>query len=209
MPTTNELKRWNHLMGEELGFNPHGEPVYRWEFSEHAHRKKVLVEDERTIAMEWQPTAGGLYMPQPVIIDAVGWPGLKSKWVVTHWRFVPKEEWEAGPTRYLPWPWRGTYHPTNCNLNAGEVPTLAITQEFIGMCKREREHTFADYMNQAEAGLEKLDKWQGDQIDNHIGDIGGAMGNPFPGACGSHHFPSPKFQKSDLIPESPIVRKSA
>lgn len=204
MATTREIKRFNDLLGSELGRNPYGEPVYRWENSEHVLRRKVVCNglkpaerwvDRPVLDERGEPTGKTLAVREQIVAAEKAWPWLDHQWVVTKWCFTPYEEWNAAFGTLLDWPERGYYHPTNAELEAGQSPTVAITQEFIGLMRKELGRTFSDYMEQSESGLDRWDKANESQIEDIIADATTAFGN-IPGTrSGGVSLPSPEFRK--------------
>lgn len=198
MPTTNEINRYNALLGRELGRNPAGEPIYQWKYSEHEMRRKVLFGDDNKPVMTYVQR-GDLFVPEPQIFSEKAWPWLDHQWVIAKWNAMDYAAWVAQFGQMLEYPARGYFCPTNAALEKTEYPEsmLQATEDFIREMKREREKTLADLMGESIAGIDYQEKCNDAIIDGTLEECTPAFGNTFPGKrSGSVHIPDKDFREN-------------
>ncbi len=172
--TNKELDRHNHLLARELGYNPYGEGIYQWHWSEnllHPMRKQGEYDykaDPET----------GIIQALPVYELRKLCPHLNRQWVLCMWMPVPsEEEWRRQFGSNLEWPRRGYLAPTNVDLPEGQQPTDLIhgrtwTELIIGMYQEHRKKRFIDHLLDGEKIVESRerdkDNVRSDMIDDML-----------------------------------------
>jgi hypothetical protein len=245
MPTRKELQRLEQMFGEQLGWNPYHEPLYKWVragepwfpfiktdgYGNMAYAQKerpvfgddgeplyelvlqepeVIYDDDEglPLAPDLQPKEEPVYkkvprtmfVPEPIVEMSryAAWLD-DNQWVLARWFVTPKEEWEATFHGLLPWPHRGLYYPGNGHLPTGEMPDSGNTDYAIQLIQKDRTKTFAEWMNQTEIGLERQERDVDRKLDDMIGDLMTAWGNPRPGQRGGHVSPQGGVGESPIL----------
>lgn len=173
------------LLGSDLGRNVFGEPLYKWQYSE-TFLHHYLSETE------WEDAfINGLWVRQRKVMERKMCPSLNDQWLVAMWSDAGSQDsWNDAFGDRLPWPRRGYYAPTNVALNPSELPDLSVTQEIIGLIRRQRSKTYADYMRESESSLEQTERSQLSTLDSRVQDACTAFGNAKPGSrSGGVSFP--------------------
>lgn len=174
------LANLNDLLGAELGRNPHGESLYRWDLSDdldHWRRKPA------TYAMVQIP-GSPLILAEPEYEKVPLCPWLISQYVLTLWTApTPESQWRATFGDKLLWPRRGYYMPTNIALEREGCPTVDLTNEVIGTIRQQRKKTFADHVADTERALDYEEKSNKILRNDAIADMMTAFGN-IPGKRG-------------------------
>lgn len=176
-----EVRRLNAFMGQELGSNRLGGPVYSWAYSEDTFHN-FLSETELDIN---DSRASGLLVCEWQVKTRKLCPELHDQWVVVKWSDAGAEsDWRRQFGDKLPWPSRGYFAPTNAHLLPGVLPDMAATLEFIGKMRAERKRKFAEYVNESTDALDREESQQHERLKDMIGEEFTAFGNPKPGSRG-------------------------
>lgn len=149
------VEQCNLLLAQELGRNPHGQPVYVWRYSEDWTRTKrvmSLLNGDLVPEFDYKAdTESGILRAVPKYVEEKVCLHLTNQWIMSIW--LPSEDFDQWRAKYgdaLEWPKHGDHWPVShpkgvvC-LEPGVVPTTDITWEFIYQAKRDRGMTLADY----------------------------------------------------------------
>ncbi len=171
----------NNLLGAELGFNFLSEPIYRWKWSENWFHTYLSTE------MEPVTKPSGLVVYERKAKTRRMCLQQHEQWVLAKWCPPHSEsDWAARFGDKLPYPSRGYLAPTNVVLEPGVLPDTAVTLQVIGLIRKERQNTMADYINRAEEAIDRREKRKKSRLDDAIRDCFTAFANPKPGARGNH-----------------------
>lgn len=171
----------NDLLGDRLGRNPLGEPLYKWFHSDSwFHFMKTDTTPVRH---------GAVFLVEPTfeprkMVTAV------DTWILGHWHQPePRHEWERKYGTGLLWPREGYYSPTNVQMQRGEFPSIHTTEEVITGIRRHREKTFADFYQDGEDILAHREAAEKSKRYDIIDDAVTAFGNDPGKRNGSVSFP--------------------
>jgi hypothetical protein len=177
-----ELSRLNDLLGAELGRNPYGEPLYRWDYADdlmHWRRKGAAY---NMVQIPGSP----LILAEPEYEQVRLCPWLSEQYALTLWTAPsPEAQWRATFGDKLLWPRRGYYMPTNIALDREEAPTIPITWEVIDTIRKQRQKTFADHVADGERALDYEERAKAAEARDAVADAMTAFGN-VPGKRGGH-----------------------
>lgn len=162
--THSELRRLNRIFGEEFGFNPHGQPNFRWMRTE----EMFWFIDHGS---GWRRTESGLLTygheyERRCWADRIG-----RCWTVAKWTFTPEDIWVNQHGDRVPWPKHGEWNPIeNWKLEANQDPNLEITLEFCAALRFHREHSFEDWVREYDAEWEAYRKAKRSELESAIND---------------------------------------
>lgn len=193
-----QVEACNKLLGQELGRNPHGLPVYSWKYSEDWTRTKRVMylsdlADELIPEFDYKgDTETGILRAVPKYTEEKVCLDLVNQWIMSVW-IKPEsfDEWRANYGDALEWPKHGDFwpvsHPTGvvC-LEPCVVPTVDITWEFIHAVRHSRKLSEADFEAQYDAAQKSRDDAMKDRMM-------GTLMNVLPvyfGIPGSRSFPN-------------------
>jgi hypothetical protein len=193
----------NTLLGQELGLNPRGEPIFKWEWSE-----DLFWPAYATGQMTVRPIPGSvLVAPQPEYIRDRQAHNLKDQWVITkwispqqlvnHWRWhekfpgagVPSEGYRLKTDWYNKPGVQPTLDDTRCCIWAlrKQMPTgyNPANPDAHGISEGQRlRREMEEEMDQRDASVQR-------EINDEVLDSFGAFLNPAPGKRGNFvSFPS-------------------
>lgn len=195
------IERLNRKIGEALGFTPFGDPVYRWLFSDFGagvpDELCVPLHPMRADGYDFRATPSGLIVAVPrfTLRKAALW--LDRQWVICVWEPpVPESRWRAAFGDSAEWPKRGTWVPTNVDLDPGVEPNEVLTDVFIGAAKRHRSKSAADFKQEAEEAVERRERRSESLLEDIIRDSTTAFG-AVPGKKGHVSFPGVSHGRSE------------
>lgn len=167
-------------IGNRLGRNPLGKPMYMWINSDNFfHLMKVDRETETV-------NVNGLFFVQPKYRQRLMCPELQNTWILAHWHgAMNQRQWEATYGPSLLWPREGYYSPTNIVLAPGEEVTQTSNDQAVYLIKKQAEKTYADHVADGERLVAKKEQRQVDQISDRIDDSVSAFCN-VPGTRSAH-----------------------
>lgn len=183
----------NNRLGNALGRNPHGEPLYKWIWVndwEHFMRDisgfKPTAQPSGLIVMEPQ------YVKRRMIPDLDGDnKHLKDRWHIGHWHDCGDEAtWRSLFGTAALWSRFGVYTQTDIWSPQGQLPTETITDDLILRVKQFRSLTAADIRNGFAEKDAKFEAANDQARRDMIADAMTAYGN-VPGTKGSTSFPTP------------------
>lgn len=180
------VQKLNQTLGQELGLNPYGEPLYRWMYSEDWLHTYLSATE-----LDIQDHASGLFVCERKAKTRKMCPELHEQWIIAQWCAPgPEPRWREHFGDKLPYPARGFLAPTNVKLEPGVLPDLTVTEQIIGLWRAERKKTLADYLRESEEALAKEDRDKARQLDDMVQDACTAFGS-IPGKRGDGvSFPS-------------------
>lgn len=157
--TTETQKRLSRLLGDNLGRNVHGKPLYQW------MQNRELTMPAPRGTDNWV-TRGGIMIRET---DVQIMPHIEGdRWVLAMWLAPPSRvTWVEQFGFDVAYPENGYYFPTDCILKIGLDPDEGLTQEAIGALRRLRHLTRSDmkqHFESREAASER-------STDGEIGDF--------------------------------------
>lgn len=165
---TNELARLNRILGDSLGRNPQGDPIYKWIWS------RDLTFPMRSGTKT--TTQGGLvifdhdYTMEPQVSDEC-W--LLAKWCAP----CSPSEWLGTFGGEVGFPSNGLYYTTDVMLKAGVEPNEAVTYDCIGKVKHLRNLTVSQILEAQKDKMSRSEKRSDDRVADFIADKATAFGN--------------------------------
>lgn len=162
------IEEFNRRLGESLGFNPHGEPHYKWFDTnkwEHWMRK---INDWK---LERAPS--GLFVRQPVYTTRLMCPALPDRWIIGHWHDPGSEFlWNQEHGADQLWPAKGYYVQTNffC-VEIGQRPTYSDNERLIMLARRHRSMTAQEDTAQMQAAMNYEEKQKDAKVDEFLDDL--------------------------------------
>jgi hypothetical protein len=193
--THGELRQYNRKIGLELGFNPHGEPRFKWQHSESMWRPMPTGEYEYKVVSQATGLLGAVPQTRMRKVN----PLLHDQWVVCVWEApIPQAEWMRQFGAATPWPAHGDYHPTGVVLDPGVEPTVTLNDTFIGEMKRQMRKTYADHLVDAETSIAAGEH----KVDTHLEDFCADAMPAFmndPGKKAHVSFPTPGASESPSL----------
>ncbi len=138
--SSSQLRALNRRFGQEFGFNPHGQPNFRWARTESMMRYVQTGGD-------WKPTAAGVLLLQKTFV-AKPWAERYGKcWILTKWKYYTEDEWFQITKGSMPYPKLGEWEPVE-NVRLGPEyeshspePDLQATLDACAAIKAHRERT--------------------------------------------------------------------
>lgn len=164
-----ELARLNRILGDSLGRNPQGDPIYKWIWSRELtfplRSKEKTVERNGIIVFEpsyeWEPQVAG------------------DCWLLAKW-LMPEGSYDSWLTSFgseVPFPAHGLYYVTDVMLKPGLEPNEAITYDCIGKVKHLRGLTLSEVVDAQQAKMDRNDKASETRLEDFIADKATAFGN--------------------------------
>ena len=194
MLSERQLDRLNELLGQELGRNPFGAPLYEWRWSESLFHRMLKIDratgkpvfDYRCVCglnvLIHQPHCR-LTVAVPCYIPRKMAPQLKDQWVAVVWSAPgTREEWLREFGTRLEYPPQGYRVPTNACLEPNVDPDAAVTWELIHKIREQRKKTFRQWIEESEDALALKERRDDSRLDAMISDACTAFGNAKPGA---------------------------
>ena len=197
--TQSQLDRLNHRFGEAVGFNPHGQPNFKWvrteqmvRYVDYSHGRPVQHESGLFLFSKQ-------YVPRP-------WAERYGKcWILAKWRHYSESEWFTATKGALPFPAMGDWEPVE-NIRLGPEykehepdPNEESTTDAITAIKMHRERLAANsdlnvvqqqLMQEADDEHRKVVAAQKNRIGDELEDLTPAFGK-LPGSHdGSTEFMS-------------------
>ena len=181
------IDQFNKRLGEALGCNPHGEPLYKWfDTNKWEHWMK------KADAMRMELAPSGLYVMQPVYKKRLMCPAMPDRWIMGHWH-EPEPEfiWRSKYGTDQLWPARGYYVQTNFWVpEIGTEPTFSDNERFITMARRHRSMTAQEDTDLMQAAMDRDEKNASTQVKSMLDDILPTFAH-VPGIRGGHvSYPS-------------------
>jgi len=162
------IDKFNRRLGEALGCNPHGEPLYKWfDTNKWEHWMRKL--DTSRLAQ----TPGGIYLMEPVYTKRLMCPALPDRWIIGHWHEPePEHIWRQIHGADQLWPARGYYVQTNfwCP-EIGQEPTYSDNERFIMLARRHRSMTAQEDTNMHQEAMDKEEKAADAAVDAFLDDL--------------------------------------
>lgn len=166
---TTELARLNRILGDSLGLNVHGDPIYKWIWSRDLtfplRSKEKTVERNGIFVFEasyeWEPQVG---------VDC--W--LLAKWI------SPADSYDTWLSQFgseVPFPAKGMYYTTDVMLKAGLEPNEAITYDSVGKVRTFRHLTLSQILEAQEAKMQRSEQRSDARIADFVADKATAFGN--------------------------------
>lgn len=201
MISQKKLNELNELLGQELGRNRFMEPLYKWQFSDNYFHKMVLAgkrDFEEVIVRDENGNDSGKKLVVLKRVTAIRkmCPTLDGQWLITRWKWSPESEWRKAFGSDLEYPPRGMYFPVDGTpLRRGLEPDRGINWAFIHAMRKQLNTSLADMERETEMALDREEKASGDLMEDKIGDLTTAFGNPFPGKrCGGISIASKEYK---------------
>lgn len=194
MLSRSERERWpkfivtpeqlNKILGDRLGKNPAGAPLYKWVNSDHFFHLMRKLDD-----FEERRSENGLVLIEPKYVHRK-MVEADDIWLLAHWH-APESQysWEMKYGPNLLWPREGFYAPVDVYLEPGTVPSMAVTEQVIEMVRHNRSKTYADHLADGDRIVERREKRQRDLISDIIDNETSAF-CAVPGSKGHVSFPS-------------------
>jgi len=196
MRTNKRIERLNDLLGSELGRNPYGEPIFRWQYSEDLFwPTKKSTEYKETGAL-WLPVA---------VMTKERMTNKRHQWLLARW-FPPEDlpEWE-NLFPGAPYPARGYYIHTNAAIPEGDEPNIQDTERLIGGLRHQMSRRAADVC-QSFIDAEVKDEVSREKvIRDAVRDSFTAFLNPKPGARGGDTSAQTGIGESPVLKDKEIV----
>jgi hypothetical protein len=133
-----QIRKLNDLLGERLGRNPHGEPLYKWVQAHELRHYRYTGDKWSKVSKQTDIVA-----PTPQFQDVPAYPHAGRRWAFTSWQPANEAEWNKAFGSRVPFRRRGLYVPVLI-MREGKVPNQDITEFFIQQVKAERTKTEAD-----------------------------------------------------------------
>jgi hypothetical protein len=172
-----DIGKLDQKLGDLLGRNPRGEPLYRWFYSE-AWLHLMNLGDWRGSRTEHRKMVS-----------------LEDVWLIGHWHPpLTRSEWERQYGLKLLWPENGLYVPTNVTLAEGEFPTMDTTDQIIATIRKHRTKSYEDFYRDGEAIIARREKAAESVRSDIIDDACTAFGNDPGTRSSSVSFPSTSQQ---------------
>lgn len=197
MRTNKRIERLNDLLGSELGRNPYGEPIFRWQYSEDLFWPTKKSTEYKKV--------GSLWVPVAVMVKTRMTKRLRQ-WVLTLW--VPPEDLPQWENLFpgAPYPARGFHITTNADIPEGDEPNLQDTERLIGGLRyqasgRPPGQVYRDFIEaeiEDEVSREKV-------IRDAVRDSFTAFLNPKPGARGGDTSAQTGIGESPVLKDKEIV----
>ena len=162
--THSELRKLNRIFGEQFGFNPQGNPNFRW---------------MRTEEMYWFVDHGDGWLENKAGVlvcerryDRRCWADRIGKcWILAKWVFTPEAQWIAQHGDKFPWARSGEWNPVeNWKLEPGEDPSIDRTLEFCAALRYHRSHSLEDWLKKDEAELKALEVSKKSELESILND---------------------------------------
>lgn len=176
-----KVSKLNALLGRELGTNPYGEPVFRWDWSEDLWWPSFWT--GRYIEKQ---SPGGLYYSEREYKKQRMSLKLKNQWVITRW-LAPEalQDWQQNFPG-ADYPSRGYRIHTDWANKPFHSPTLQDTEILIGLLREQMsgmsaKARYADMEREMDREEEKRQRTLEDAIENEFT----AGLNPYPGKRGA------------------------
>lgn len=163
------IDQLNKRLGEALGYNPHGEPHYKWFDTnkwEHWMRK---LDDWK---LERDPKSG-LFVRQPIYVKRLMCPALPDRWIIGHWHEPVSEFlWRQANGADQLWPAKGYYVQTNfwCP-EIGQEPAYSDNERFIMLARRHRQMTWQEDTEQMQAAIDYEERQRDVKVDQFLDDL--------------------------------------
>lgn len=193
--SSSKLRALNRRFGQEFGFNPHGQPNFRWVRTESMMRYVDY-------GGNWTPsTPSGLYLLKKDF-KAQSWAERYGRcWILSKWKHYTEEEWFRRVGNSMPYPKQGDWEPVE-NIRLGPEypehspdPDQQATLDACAAIRAHRERTkrpnFAEE-DEAElvADYQKLVKSHTQPYHDRIDDMAPAFDNDPGTHSGSTEFMS-------------------
>lgn len=182
------VRKLNQFIGQELGFNKFGAPLYEWRFSEEVFHTYLAScpDDNGELQLDINDKhPSGLFVCEWQVKTRKLCPSLHEQWVMVKWVDAGDLDlWKRQFGDKLPWPPRGYLTATNASLAHGDFPDMAASLDFIGKMRAERKRKRADYENESTDALDREEAQQHERLKDMIGEEFTAFGNPKPGSRG-------------------------
>jgi hypothetical protein len=191
MEHSKEIKKCNELLGRELGRNPHGDPLYKWEHGSNLVHYRHTGDNMQKV--------GNLYLPRPSYVPVPAYPHLNDRWMLAFWTFLPEDEWLAAFGNKMLWSKQGNYYPTNAICKVGKVPNYDYTQELIAKIQLQRNTPVSKYEEEWANEEERRDRAVFNTIHDVISDSLTAYGNDPGKRSGGVSFPAPEKSSGENL----------
>ncbi|HYV63300.1 MAG TPA: hypothetical protein VE958_11535 [Bryobacteraceae bacterium] len=119
MISASDLRRLNRRFGEEFGFNPHGQPNFRWSRTETLFRYVSHGE-------QYVRTPGGIFTLQKKYTPRCWAERYGKCWILTKWRHYTEDEWYGMVKGAMPYPKQGDWEPVETIRLGEEYPDHAV-----------------------------------------------------------------------------------
>jgi hypothetical protein len=181
-----EVRELNKRLGDSLGRNPFGEPLYMWFHSESWFHWMRDISGYREVK---KPS--GIYAMEPIYVERKMCPNMNDMWVVGHWHDPGDENsWNKNYGSDALFPRRGYYTPSSACQVPGQLPTQTQTDDLIWMVRKQRAKTQADVYQEGVDAVEAKERSNDSKRKDIIGDAMTAFMS-VPGKRGGHvSFPS-------------------
>lgn len=166
------VQKLNERIGDCLGRNPHGDPLYRWIHSEgYFHwMRDISGYEERLVKVKggaWVKFKGkrykGFISMEPVYRERKMMPHFEDVWLIQHWHEAESEaSWRIKYGSDALWPRMGYWTPVNAWAERGQLPTESLTDKIIEIVRKRRAMTAQEIYREGERELEAIDR----HVDN-------------------------------------------
>ena len=187
-----QLARLNHRFGEAVGFNPHGQPMFKWVRTEEMVRW-VDYSNGRPVRHE-----SGLLLLQKQFVPRPWAERYGKCWILAKWRHYTPDEWYAATKNALPYPMGGDWEPVE-NVRLGPEykehepdPDDRATDDAIAAIKSHRQRMEVNHdpntvarqlIDDADSEHRRTVESLTDRIGNELDDLTPAFGKT-PGSHG-------------------------
>lgn len=176
-----EIRELNKRLGEALGWNPHGEPLYKWVHSESFFHWMRDISGYKEVQ-----SPSGLSVMEPIYVERKMCPNMHDMWLVAHWHDSGSEHaWIQAYGSDALYPRHGYYSQSNACQVPGQLPTATQTEDFIWMVRKHRMKTKADIYREGEDAVEARERANDSRRKDIIQDAMTAYMN-IPGKRGGH-----------------------
>lgn len=188
--TNMTVEQLNEVLGDRLGRNQFGEPIFAWYFSESllwpATRTGRMIQRDVEVPVlgtgttETVPMYAPEYQPQKQCLH------YKDQWLIAKWcapDSLPMWQHNFPGADY---PARGYRIHTNATLAPHCLPTLSDTEAFITCMNEQRSMTVSERLNHMEADRDRREAAVDREIGDEIRDLMPAFANYQPGKKGAY-----------------------
>jgi len=149
METPAIVRHLNKRLGDSLGNNYHGQPLYKWIYSEEFFHWMQDIKFEQNTAdpndIKASPVLvatkqpSGLILMEPSYTRRKVCPDMVDVWMIAHWNDCGSEaSWRIKHGSSLLWPRQGVYYPVNAWQERGQLPTEDLTDKVIECVRQVR-----------------------------------------------------------------------
>lgn len=142
------VRNFNHRLGSTLGLNPHGEPLYKWVYSEDFFHwmMNVRIEANDVGEVRVSPVLEPVTQPSGLLLMEATYtrrkmcPNMINCWLIAHWNDAGSEAaWRTNYGPKIMWPREGIYTPVNAWTERDKKPTADLTDKVISLVKQIRD----------------------------------------------------------------------